>query len=198
MSLAIEGFRLSPQQREAWRSGQAGAIAAALRLCGDLRAGAVEEALRDAMQRHEILRTRFQCLTGMDVPVQVIGEEPALSFRAIDLRQATPGEGERRCEELWEETAAAPFDLERGALVRAVLLALPGESRLLLALPALAADAPTLGNLVREVCRTITGEEPAVEPVQYADFSAWQNELLDAEEGEEGRAFWRQRALAPA
>ncbi len=183
MSQAIEGFRLSPQQRWTWRSGiGASAAVAAVRLRGDFQ-GSLEEALRAAVRRHEVLRTRFQCLTGMDVPVQVIGEEAGLSFREIDLR----GDWQ----ELWEEEISALFDLERGPLVRATRLALDGESLLLLALPALAADAATLRNLARELCRSLAGQEPEEEPVQYADFSEWQNELLDAEEGEEGRAFWR-------
>ena len=41
--------------------------------------------MRDVLDRHEILRTTFQCLPGIDIPVQVITERGVLSIDSYDL-----------------------------------------------------------------------------------------------------------------
>ncbi|HYH47142.1 MAG TPA: condensation domain-containing protein, partial [Thermoanaerobaculia bacterium] len=202
----VEGFRLSAQQRRVWLA-QAGSsalrAACALRLSG-IEGDAIERALRQVAQVHEILRTRFHCLTGMDIPVQVLDEEAAVDLERIAPPAAeTAGEAawERRGEELWQSLLAAPVEPERGPLWRAALLSRGDGSHLLvLALPALLADTRGLRNLCAELWRVLAepaGEEHEV--AQYADYSDWQNELASAEEGEEGRAYWRrqQQAAAP-
>jgi hypothetical protein len=49
--------------------------------------------------------------------------------------------------------------------------------------------------LSREILRIyvakITGEDVTGEPLQYCRLSEWQNELLELEETEIGRAYWR-------
>ena len=71
--------------------------------------------------------------------------------------------------------------------------------RLLLGLPALCADLATLDNLVREISRSyaacVGGEDLPGEPLQYADLAEVLNELLESEDMESGRAYWRAQAL---
>src|SRR5262249_5829103 len=77
----------------------------------------------------------------------------------------------------------------------------PSRVALLLSLPSFCADAITLNNLVREMERSYLANqmnEPIKdEQTQYADFSQWQNELLEAEETEIGREYWRAQNLPP-
>src|SRR5262249_20723913 len=64
---------------------------------------------------------------------------------------------------------------------------------LVLSAPALCADALSLQNVAREIAAYYAGEKAADEVFQYADFSAWQNELLQGEDDEDAKAakqFW--------
>src|SRR5262249_5778111 len=65
-------------------------------------------------------------------------------------------------------------------------------------LPALCADAAGLRNLVRELATACAAGGPVQDepPVQYADLSAWLNEMLEQEDAQEERARWRR--LDPA
>src|SRR5262249_2624444 len=67
---------------------------------------------------------------------------------------------------------------------------------LMLGLPALNADAKALDILAQEIYRSYTSGSEAKEadgPVQYVDLSEWQNELLEREDTQTGRAYWRQK-----
>ena len=100
----------------------------------------------------------------------------------------------------FEDARRVPFDFEQGPLVRASLFTLsPDRHMLLLSVAALCADSSTLKSLMREIGHcyeaALSGEELALERVQYADLSEWQNELLEAEETRIGRDYWQQQNL---
>src|SRR4051812_2789150 len=69
----LEGFRLSPQQRRIWRDRRAQARATCeVELDGPLDRARLAQALCGPVVRHEILRTAFVALPGMELPLQVI------------------------------------------------------------------------------------------------------------------------------
>ncbi|HXV98617.1 MAG TPA: condensation domain-containing protein, partial [Anaerolineae bacterium] len=81
----IEGFRLSPQQKHLWlvqQTDQSHLYRAqcALQLEGQLKPEFLTTALAHVVNRHEILRTTFQRLTGMAIPLQVISADSAFSL----------------------------------------------------------------------------------------------------------------------
>ena len=194
MQEAIEGFRVSSQQQHLWRLWQDGAdhrVEGAVLLEGEVCEPALREALRELVERHEILRTTFQTLPGIELPLQVIGDSAA-----ADLREEWAGDGEDPESAVARELAAErlrPFDPAAGPLARFTLLHLGGGRRaLVISLSALVADPLTLDNvfdqLARSYAQRMEGAEPDAEWVQYADFSEWQGSL--AEETEAGRAYW--------
>ena len=96
--------------------------------------------------------------------------------------------------------AARPFDLARGPLLHAVLLRRGPEShRLLLTVHHIAADAWSLGLLIRELGELYAaGVEARPSPlpelsVQYADYAVWQRERLRGDRLEELLRYWRER-----
>lgn len=188
----IEGFRLSPQQRRLWQLGreQAGAAQAVLRLDGDVDGSALRRTLQATVARHEILRTTFSTLPGMDLPLQVIGHEPRFDFREI-----APHAGSLA--RVLAEERAVPFDLQNGPLVRFALLpAGPQERLLIVTASPTAADDRSLCNLFVEIAEGYGGAES--EGIQYADFSEWQNEMLEEEAARARRDSWRLRGAAGA
>ncbi len=72
-----------------------------------------------------------------------------------------------------------------------------GVHLLTLELPALCADAASLEQLAAEIASVCAGSEAEGEVLQYPDFAEWQNTLLEGEETESGRAFWRGRPVPP-
>ncbi|HSF43685.1 MAG TPA: amino acid adenylation domain-containing protein [Thermoanaerobaculia bacterium] len=189
---AIEGFRLSPQQQRLWRLRDgcaAGTAQCVLQLAGDLSAPALEQALSAVVTRHEILRTRFERLPGMEMPIQVISGEPFPVFREVVLDG-----GPEALEGLLEQERGSP-GLDRGRFTR---VSTPESSLLVITLPALLADSRSLDNLAAEIARACgaapSGGTPD-EPLQYVQFSEWQNEVLEDAGTREAREFWDRQRL---
>jgi amino acid adenylation domain-containing protein/non-ribosomal peptide synthase protein (TIGR01720 family) len=201
----FEGFRLSPQQRRVWRLSQDNQFYRAqcvILLNGNTDAEALEKTIQQIVGRHEMLRTNFRRNPGISYPIQLIGEGRVTLAR--DERQSERSFTERRAEieELAAQQRNLPFDFEQGTLLHASLVKLSEQTHvLLLCMPALCADARTLKNLSNEIARSygarIEDDESTEEPVQYVQFSEWQNELLE-DEGESGtgKTFWRDQKLA--
>jgi amino acid adenylation domain-containing protein len=204
----INGFRLSPQQRRLWllqRGSSAYLAQSALLIEGGLRPEVLKEAVYRIVRRHEILRTTFHSLPGMKLPVQVVAEESSPSslplWRDDDLSDRSAPEQAEKIEELFREDRRRPFDFGQGPLLRAVLLKFSVERHILfLSLPSICADAWTLKNLALEIGRfyeaCLGDEAPSGEPMQYAQFSEWQNEVVEDEDAEAGREFWRKQTFS--
>ncbi|HST58981.1 MAG TPA: amino acid adenylation domain-containing protein [Longimicrobium sp.] len=172
-----------------------------LRLAGPLDPGAVADALREIVRRHEPLRTSLPLVDGS--PVQRIA--PAeLELGVDDLSQLADQE---RDEEVARRTAAwarMPFDLERGPLFRARLLRIaPEDHVLLLAMHHAVSDGWSNGILFRELFALYdafaAGRPSPLPPlpVRYADYAAWQRGWLSGEALDRQVAYWRE-ALAGA
>jgi amino acid adenylation domain-containing protein len=204
----IEGFRLSPQQKRIWSLQQAEPTASYMAHCAVSIEGTASDqllraAIADVVARHEILRTSFRYLDGMDVPLQVIGEQPLLREEGEDLRTLYgPEEREALIERLFNEALNRPVELESESPLRTSIYVLADDLRLLfLTLPALCADTASLKKLVEEIGNSYAalangGCERAEVSMNYADFSEWQNELLEAEETEAGREYWTGKIVA--
>lgn len=205
---AIEGFPLSPQQEHLWsRTAGRGPLGAQalVRLEGLLDTERLEEAFAQLVDRHEILRTTFHLLAGMKVPLQVV-EDGAPALQRRDLSHLSSQEQESEVATLWAQAGAGPWPWAEGPLLQAHLWTLDGNRHILvLALPVLCCDAAGLESLVAELSQLYAasgtagdaraGEDADDEPMQYVDIAEWQRELLESEEGEEGRTYWRDHHL---
>ncbi|NEW68833.1 non-ribosomal peptide synthase/polyketide synthase [Streptomyces rhizosphaericus] len=154
----------------------------ALRLTGPLDRDALRLALGDVVARHESLRTVFTEDT--DGSRQIV-------LPADEVRTELPvvATDERRLDEDLAVAAARPFDLAAETPFRAVLFAVAEQEHVLLALTHhIVSDAWSRAPLARDVAaayaaRVTTGEAPVREPlpVQYADYSLWQRDVLGDE-----------------
>ncbi|MCA1682474.1 MAG: amino acid adenylation domain-containing protein [Actinobacteria bacterium] len=197
MDMTADSFQVSPQQEHLWArepEGPAACVQALAELKGPLDESAVEAALRRVVERHESLRTTFVRQPGMRIPVQVVNEKLDPAFAAVDLAGAGSGEREVRREQALRDELVRPFDFAGGPLVRALLLRDRADRHeLALTVSGLCADPESVRLLLGELVDVLTDSGSLVEdPLQYADFSAWQRELLDSEEDEARRAaeFW--------
>ncbi|MBD2508881.1 amino acid adenylation domain-containing protein [Nostoc muscorum FACHB-395] len=199
---SIEGFRLSPQQEHLWLLQQIDQSWAyrsdcAILIEGNIDLNNLELALQDVVNRYEILRTNFICLPGMTIPVQVITDSKVILEKKSDITNLTPQEQEVKIELIFQEIKQQTFQFEQGSILHTSLVNISLKQHLLLiSLPALCADRATFNCLVRELATSYLGkfdEKLSKEPLQYADFSEWQNQILEAEETKIGREYWQQQ-----
>jgi len=173
--VAEDGFELSRQQELLWLTepdGPQSRVQCCARLPDGAVAADVSRALQQSVSRHEVLRTHFARPTGMRIPVQVIAQD--LPAHWTTARAST---GQPPAEDLAAAEWAEPFDLATGPLVRGLLVDGPGDCReLILTASAVVADAETLLRVATEVNAHLAGEPLAGEPLQYADYAAWQRE----------------------
>jgi len=171
-------------------------IPLAVRLGGRLSVAALERSLNAIVGRHETLRTTFSAVEGR--PFQVIAPAYALPLPWVDLRPLPAAAGQGEALRLIGEEARRPFDLERGPVVRALLLRLgDDEHALLVTFHHVCSDAWSTGIFVREtqaLYRAFAAGEPAALaelPIQYADFAYWQRRHLAGETLESLLEYWR-------
>ncbi|HZF10284.1 MAG TPA: amino acid adenylation domain-containing protein, partial [Thermoanaerobaculia bacterium] len=175
----------------------------ALQVDGPLDPAALVESLGRVVLRHEALRTRFATVAGR--PVQVVDSPGSLAFTWVDVGGLPAARREAESRRLGQAERWRPFDLARGPLLRAILLAVAAEDwRVLLTMHHIVADGWSLDVLVRELSALysarLSGEETELPllPVQYADFAVWQRGWLAGEVLNREIAFWRERlALLP-
>ncbi|MDT0616528.1 amino acid adenylation domain-containing protein, partial [Streptomyces lancefieldiae] len=161
----------------------------ALRLRGTLDEDSLRRALGDVVGRHEALRTRFpESDTGPWQDV-LAAEEAEVPWESV------PTDPDRLACDL-SEAARRAFDLTTGLPLRAALFTVADDDHvLLLVLHHIICDGWSIGALARELAdgytaRT-TGREPARRPlpVQYADYTLWQQEVLGRVEDRGSVAF---------
>ncbi|MGH9062193.1 MAG: condensation domain-containing protein, partial [Acidimicrobiales bacterium] len=164
-----------------------------LRLSGAVDPALLRRALEDVVARHESLRTVFPEVDGS--PRQEILDAGPLGFEVVPATVDT-------VDEVVARVAARGFDLATEIPVRALLGTLgDGESVLVIVVHHIAGDGWSVGPLARDLTAAYaarrSGERPQWTklPVQYADYTLWQRNLLD----EHGRlladqvAYWTER-----
>lgn len=175
----------------------------ALRLHGAVDVEALRHSLDAIWARHEAWRSVFVADSG-GVHVEILPADAGVPVLEHDLRGAP--DRMLLLERLCAEEAKAPFNLERGPLVRARLIRIAdNEYVALLTQHHIASDGWSFGVLVRELgalygaFREGKGNPLPPLKVQYPDYAAWQHELLTGRRLEEQTEYWRrQMADVPA
>ena len=157
-------------------------IPGGLRLRGSLDRNALRRALDRILVRHEALRTTFTLVDGE--PVQCIAPVEESHFLLLEQVVGEQAELER----LVTEEATAPFDLERGPLVRGRIIQEAEDLHtLLVTMHHIVSDGWSMGILVNELSMLYgayaKGEAEALPPleVQYADYAIWQRRWIAGE-----------------
>ncbi|NEW52841.1 amino acid adenylation domain-containing protein, partial [Nocardia cyriacigeorgica] len=156
-------------------------IPVAVRLTGDLDIAALQLAVADVVGRHETLRTVYPEQGGAAHQV-ILPADQAVP----DLTPVTVGAEELR--ERIVEVISAGFDVTVEVPLRAELFQVDaGEYVLVFVAHHISSDGWSMGPLTRDVMVAYASRAGGVEPgwaplpVQYADFSVWQREVLGSE-----------------
>ncbi|WP_281182029.1 condensation domain-containing protein, partial [Streptomyces chattanoogensis] len=158
----------------------------ALRLTGKLDQQALRTAVLDVVERHESLRTVFPEFDGQP-------QQRVIEPHRVELGWENPAVTEQALPEALASAARRTFDLATEIPIRVWLFDIvdgnstEDEYVLLVLLHHVVGDGWSMGPLVRDIVTAYSarsaGRAPALAelPVQYADYTLWQRELLGDE-----------------
>ncbi|MBW8852646.1 MAG: amino acid adenylation domain-containing protein [Xanthomonadales bacterium] len=174
-------------------------VTSLMRLQGTLDVDVLQRCLDAILVRHESLRTVFP--KDADGPFQRIlppSPVPMARFDVSDRGDAAACEAEAFA--LTRADARAPFDLVAGPILRATLVRIDAQDHLLaLSAHHIAVDGWSFGVLFGELSKLyrafLAGEpSPLPElPIQYADYTLWQQDELGSAELARQLEYWRTR-----
>ncbi|MFE7599725.1 amino acid adenylation domain-containing protein [Streptomyces sp. NPDC057494] len=169
-----------------------------LRPAEPLDAGALAEALTDLSDRHEVLRTRYRTVDGEPHQEILATVRPPLDVCSVPAGRLPAAVA---------EAAGHVFDLAGETPLRATLVTPDdgGGQVLVLLVHHIAADGWSTGPLLADFGTAyrarVEGRDPSWTPlpVQYADYTLWQRDLIDGPAATAHLDFWEQTlAGAPA
>jgi len=165
-------------------------------LDGELDRVALHRALTEVVCRHDALRTTFR--PDGDGVVQVVAPPPdAVALRLVDVSSMPADAQAEALARLARDELTCGFDLARGPLARATLVAVgPRSHQLHLMMHHIISDGWSIGILVDELAtlyaafvRAAASPLPEL-PLQYADVARWERARLDGDRLAALRAYW--------
>ncbi len=148
----------------------------------ELKAERLQQAFVRLIDRHHILRTTFQLRKG-EVYQKI---NPQTDFDLLEWSTE-----ERSLEKLFTQFVQA-FDLEKGPLLRAVLVHTADDGQYLFVdFHHIISDGLSQEIMLRELMQLYVGEDLPPLPLQYHDFAEWQASDAQQEVLAEQLAFWK-------
>jgi amino acid adenylation domain-containing protein len=179
-------------------------IPVALQLTGPLDPAVLQQSLVAIVERHAVLRTTFVYDPTADDPGPHQQIAPPENF-ALPVVALPPDANAATIRQIVQAEVDQPFDLARGPLFRATLLAHGADQHILvLVVHHSIFDGWSSGVLIRELSvlyHAFREHQPSpLEPLplQYADYTLWQRQWLSGAVLEQQLDYWRrQLAAAP-
>jgi len=164
-------------------------MAAAETLCGNLDLEALRSSLREVVNRHEVLRTRFAICEG--TPMQEILESVDCRIDVEDLTALPGSDRDLVIANRIDELILEPIDVSVAPLLGARVLKIgPDEHVLIVVMEHMISDAYSMNVFLRDLFETYLQTRagrvvslPRI-PVQFADFALWQRKA---------RNWWNER-----
>lgn len=198
-----EFYKLSYNQRKLWIISQIERDNTAYNMTGkivlkhEVNRDYVEKSLNKIVLRHESLRTGFKIVD--NIPVQFIEKENNKNLIEVDFSSYDESTKEHKRIEILEKEKKFVFDISKSHLFRITLVKLDAnEYDLIFNMHHIISDGWSIDILKREFFYYYNGyrnnqgpELPPVE-IQYKDFAAWQNKMInDSEKKEKSHKYWK-------
>ncbi|MHC4454639.1 MAG: non-ribosomal peptide synthetase, partial [Planctomycetota bacterium] len=173
-------------------------VITAFKLKGKLNEYALSKAFNAVVDRHEILHTIF--ISGNDGPFQLIKKENLSELKVIDLSDMPREKRDIKCEEVITQEAKCLFNREKGPLFSCALIKLENDEHILLLVNHhIISDAWSMAVFFQEISTCyeaiVKQTSPILPelPIQYADYSIWQNEWMKSEELQHQLSYWKKQ-----
>ncbi|WNN92284.1 non-ribosomal peptide synthetase [Gloeocapsopsis dulcis] len=171
-------------------------IFSALHIQGRLNLAILEKVFTEIVRRHESLRTTFTT-NSEGQPIQVIASSQPLTLPIIDFKHLVNRQEE--VQNLATQEAQKPFDLTKPLLRLTLVQLADTEYVLLLTIHHIISDRWSLGILVREMkvlYEAFSSGQPSPLPelpIQYGDWSVWQQRYLQGEVLSNQTNYWKKQ-----
>ena len=148
---------------------------------GRLEKERVEKTFRKLVERHEAFRTSFELQD--DEIVQRVHKEIEFNIEYMEV-----------CEDVVTRIVdrfIKPFDLSKAPLLRIKLLQIEEEKYILMVdMHHIISDGASVGIIMEEFAKLYNGDVLEELKIQYKDYAAWQNELLDSGAMKNNEEYW--------
>ncbi|SKA48553.1 HAD-superfamily phosphatase, subfamily IIIC/FkbH-like domain-containing protein/amino acid adenylation domain-containing protein [Chitinophaga eiseniae] len=188
----LEGYALSPQQKEAWLSIKEGCTG---RVQAVFRCGTAPDwekmcrAVKKVLEENAAYRLKFVQVPGESEPIQLRVEDDQVKFELIETEDMEQG-----ASMIHGDSNGGPYPDE--ALLYVSLYRNPagGNCRLVFSSSPLCADVWGVYVLAINVFAAYNNAAALPEPpIDYLQFAGWQNGLLESEDMAEGKRHWQSR-----
>jgi amino acid adenylation domain-containing protein len=197
-------YPLSLSQQRIWFLEQLGGGRAAahvpviVELSGQVDVDSLQNALRDVVVRHDMLRARIYEIDG--APRQEIQSLVDVPWDYLDLSHEAPLERTQQLAATKERWRTEPFDFQKAPLARAGLVKLSDDRYVFgLVLHHIICDGWSIELLLRDlqtayVARQSNGSPRwTTSPMRYVDFANWQAANIPSGDEQEDLTYWRNR-----
>lgn len=203
-AISTGSYPLSSSQQRLWFLDQLVAqkylnnISDQFHMEGRLNFEAVRFSLNEIVRRHDILRTAFREI--QDEPIQVVLPSLEIQIPLIDLAHLNDTDILQEINRISQNDIRTPFDLKHPPLLRVHLLKVSEKSHiLLLTMHHIISDDWSLAVFYREfsafynACSTGKSSPLADLPLQYSDFTLWQNQQLQSPTFLSHLEYWKEQ-----
>ena len=201
-------YELSPGQRGQWFIQEADPSSItfnehrAVKISGNLDVEKWQQAVRDVIKRHAVIRTLFVERDGF--PKQIVHDEMTIDVPLVDAGNLTELEAQNFVRKDLMDELRTPFNLAEGPLFRFKLFK-TGETMFYFYVVAhhIVVDASSLNVLNRDISTIYTAymrNEPCDLPpleVQYAEYADWQVAHIDTPEYRKMEEHWLNSMAKP-
>jgi hypothetical protein len=188
---------LSLQQEAMWQDCGAAQFTDvhASRIIGPIDAEIYEDCLRHLVERHEILRTTFGVVDGR--PAQIVHPSGPTGFSFLDLSAAA--DPQAQADRILREAASRPIDLGALPIQRYLMIKIAdADHRLARIHNFMILDGFAARTLEEELASLYEARQQGREPplprrarLHYADYAAWQRQVLAGPHADAVTAWWR-------
>ncbi|MBD3182749.1 amino acid adenylation domain-containing protein [Candidatus Poribacteria bacterium] len=173
-----------------------------LRLKGKLDTDILRRSLNEIVKRHSVLRARFPERDGQ--PVQIIDSRLNLEIPVVDISNLSGKEREKEAQRIASDEVKKPFNLAQGPVIRVKIIKIGHEDHILLiTFHHIVFDRWSFDILLKELSDLYSafysGKSSPLEelPIQYSDYSLWQNKLLEDGTLDEQLSYWLEKLSVP-
>ncbi|OHU88160.1 MULTISPECIES: non-ribosomal peptide synthetase [Pseudoalteromonas] len=166
------------------------------KLYGSIDVGVFKQAIAEVISRHELLRTQFVA-DGKGIPQQHIQSQISTPFTWINASEFPSSLRLEKVQQALIDHQQQGFDLERGPLLRVLLVSDANEHWLAFNMHHIISDGASMVRLVMEVEAIYRARLAHVEPsvpelaIQYADYAHWQRDTLSDEYLTNAIGYWQ-------
>lgn len=174
-------------------------VPAGVRMIGEMDERRLEEAMREVVRRHEVMRARME-VKGGRVVQEIEGMEKWEGMRVVNVEEMGEEEREEEVKRIGGEEARRKFELRKGGLMRSTMIRKSEKERVMvIVMHHIISDGWSMGIMIREVTEKYNSEVEGREArlaelkIGYVDYARWERSKEVEERREKEKEYWKKQ-----